>query len=429
MNKYCVITTDKMLFQIISESLVSSGIRKHLTLSNIACFSEAVEYINTELPDIVLINFSDTAMDCFALLDMMMKDRWLLNTGIIAFSKCAEDTKRLENLQSANIIATIEELQIAPSLPKILSIILKNRRILFQRGLGMDIMENITGSFRLENDPLEVTSYANLIANFLFNAKKIDSQGKFDLQLALTEMLMNGVEHGNCSIGFDKKKQWLDKGKPLKELVQERNKQPDILKKRVRFEYTLKPMKAYFSITDQGEGFNWHAIMKRIEQQDPLSLHGRGILLTQNITQNLAFNQKGNKVTFQFPYRTEKVNLVPGLFQNIEPRKVEKGETVFQQGESSSSLYYIVNGYYDIIVNDKVVSCLNSDDIFMGEMSFLLNNQRSATVRARTKGQLIKISKREFVQAIKEKPHYALFLTRLLAQRIHRGNHFEREKE
>ena len=40
---------------------------------------------------------------------------------------------------------------------------------------------------------------------FLFNAKKIDSQGKFNLQLALTEMLMNGVEHGNCAIGFDRK--------------------------------------------------------------------------------------------------------------------------------------------------------------------------------------------------------------------------------
>ncbi len=428
MNKYCVITADKMLFQMISESIVSSDTHKHLTLNNIACFSEAVKYINIELPDIVLMNFSDTTLDCFALLDIMMKDRWLLNTGIIAFSKCTEDTRRLEALQSANIIVVIEELLIVSSLPKIFSIILKNRRILFQRGLGMDIMENISGSFKLKNDPLEVTSYANLIANFLFNAKKIDSKGKLDLQLALTEMLMNGVEHGNCAIGFDKKQQWLEREKPIKELIRRRNQQPDIPKKRVHFEYTLKPMKAYFSITDQGEGFDWHAIMERIKQQETLSLHGRGILMAQSVTQDLAYNEKGNTVTFQFPYSAKKIELVPALFQNIEPHKINQGETVFQQGESSSSLYYIINGYYDIIVNDKVISCLNSDDIFMGEMSFLLNNQRSATVRAKTKGQLIKISKEKFVQAIKEKPHYALFLTRLLAQRIHRGNHFERKE-
>ncbi|MCI5127794.1 MAG: hypothetical protein D3907_04690 [Candidatus Electrothrix sp. AUS3] len=241
-------------------------------------------------------------------------------------------------------------------------------------------------------------------------------------------MLMNGVEHGNCAIGFDEKKQWLELGKPVNDLIQQRNQQPDILKKRIRFEYTLKPLEAYFSITDQGEGFDWHATMERIEQLPPLSLHGRGILMAQSVTQNFAYNGKGNTVTFQFFYDGEKTELVPALFQKIEPRKVDKGETVFQQGESTSSLYYIVNGYYDIIVNDRIVSCLNSDDIFMGEMSFLLNNQRSATVRARTKGQLIKISKREFVQAIKEKPHYALFLTRLLAQRVHRGNNFEREE-
>jgi len=429
MNKYCVITTDKMLFQTISKSIGLSDTCKHLTLNNITCFSEAIEYINIELPDIVLMNFSDTTVDCFALLDMMIKDQWLLNTGIIAFSRCAKDTKRLEALQSANIIVVIEEAQIIPSLSKIFSIILNNRRILFQRGLGMDIMENISGSFRLDNDPLEVTSYANLIANFLFNAKKIDSKGKFNLQLALTEMLINGIEHGNCAIGFDEKKHFLESGKSIKELVQQRNQNPDILNKKVHFEYTLKPMEAYFSITDQGEGFDWQAIMARIKQQSPRSLHGRGILMAQSVTQNLTYNKKGNKVTFQFFYHPEKIELVPALFQNIEPRKVDQGETVFQQGESSSSLYYIVNGYYDIIVNDQVVSCLNSDDIFMGEMSFLLNNQRSATVRARTKGQLIKISKREFVQAIKEKPYYALFLTRLLAQRIHRGNHFEREEK
>ncbi|XCN75104.1 MAG: cyclic nucleotide-binding domain-containing protein [Candidatus Electrothrix aestuarii] len=426
MNKYCVITTDEMLFETISVSIASSDIQQCLALSNITCFSEAVEYINTELPDVVLINFSDNTMNSFALLDMMIKDQWLLNTGIIAISNCSNDTKKLEELRCANIIVVIEERLIVSALPKILSIVLKNRRILFQRGLGMGIMENISGSFWLENDPLEVTSYANLIANFLFNAKKIDSKGKFDLQLALTEMFMNAVEHGNCAIGFEDKKQWIESGGNMGELILQRNQQPDILKKRVRFEYTLKPMEGYFSITDQGEGFDWPGIMERIEQQGLLSLNGRGILLAQSVTRDLTYNEKGNAVTFKFFYNEEMAELVPALFKNIEPRKVDQGDIVFQQGESSSSLYYIVNGSYDIIVNGKIVSCLNSDDIFMGEMSFLLNNRRSATVRAKVKGQLIKISKKEFVRAIKEKPHYALFLTRLLAQRIHRGNHFER---
>jgi CRP-like cAMP-binding protein len=74
------------------------------------------------------------------------------------------------------------------------------------------------------------------------------------------------------------------------------------------------------------------------------------------------------------------------------------------------------------------VSSLTPDDVFMGEMSFLLNNRRSATVRAETDGTLIRISKRDFVRAIKEKPHYALFLSRLLAQRMARRNTEESTK-
>ena len=73
-------------------------------------------------------------------------------------------------------------------------------------------------------------------------------------------------------------------------------------------------------------------------------------------------------------------------------------------------------------VSGKTVSRLTADDVFMGEMSFLLNNQRSATIRATDEGRLIRISKKEFVEAIKQKPHYALFLSRLLAQRIARLN-------
>jgi CRP-like cAMP-binding protein len=51
-------------------------------------------------------------------------------------------------------------------------------------------------------------------------------------------------------------------------------------------------------------------------------------------------------------------------------------------------------------------------------MSFLLNNKRSATVIAVGRGQLMKISKQAFINAIREHPHYGIFLARLLAQRL-----------
>ena len=65
---------------------------------------------------------------------------------------------------------------------------------------------------------------------------------------------------------------------------------------------------------------------------------------------------------------------------------------------------------------------LTPADIFMGEMSFLLNNRRSATVRAEGEGRLVKIPRKSFVAVIKNYPHYGLFLSKLLARKIARAN-------
>jgi CRP-like cAMP-binding protein len=58
----------------------------------------------------------------------------------------------------------------------------------------------------------------------------------------------------------------------------------------------------------------------------------------------------------------------------------------------------------------------------MGEMSFLLNHRRSASVVAEDSGKLIRISRKSFVQAMKNYPHYGIFLSKLLAQKLARSN-------
>ncbi len=418
MSDYCVVTTNSELFDLISENIGSQDCD-----DKVFCIDnpyEAAHYMCFELPELIFINFSDEGIDSFVMLEAIMEDPWLLHSGIIAISENNNDTKKIEKIQGegVNIIVIIDRKQIKQSLTTIMSIIRNNRRILFQRGLSMDIIEYISGSFRLRNEPLEVQCYTNIICNFLFNARKISKTKKMDLQIALTEMLLNAVEHGNCNISFEEKTEWLINGKAIDDLIRRRVRDPEIRKKRVLFEYNINPLIAEFHITDEGDGFSWNAVI-----ESSLDIpNGRGIIITKSITRNLTYNDKGNSVTFEFPFNQNESDLLPCLFVNMDSRKITKGEIIFHQGEPSSYLYYIVSGRYDVVVDNKVVSCLNSDDIFMGEMSFLLNNHRSATIQAQTKGRLIEISKIEFIQAIKEKPHYILFLTRLLAKRIQRIN-------
>ena len=51
-------------------------------------------------------------------------------------------------------------------------------------------------------------------------------------------------------------------------------------------------------------------------------------------------------------------------------------------------------------------------------MAFLINDKRSATIVSIGKGTLVKVPKMRFMQLIETYPHYGVFLSRLLAERL-----------
>jgi hypothetical protein len=415
------ITSDGQLFESIRKLITTNG-KEYDDLVGLDSIEKSVEYLNIEMPDLFLVDFSDDAIDAFALLDIIMKDPWLLHGGLIALCNNYEISSRLEKVCGANIVVILSEEEIENQLPRVMDIIRNNRRILFQRQLGSDIIGNIFGSFKLENNPVEAHCYANLICNFLYNANRLDLEKKDLLRFSLYEMLINAIEHGNCGITYDEKTKYLEEGGFIENLITQRCRDRSIADKRVTFEYTITPSCAKFLIADEGEGFDWREIKNAEDGEVSLALHGRGILVTKRLVQNFSFNEKGNEVNFEVGYTTRAANVTPRLFTDMEQVEINQGDTVFNEGEPSNFLYYIAKGEYDVIVGETIISTLCADDIFMGEMSFLLNNKRSATVKASMPGTLIRISKKDFVEAIKQYPHYALFLSRLLAQRIRRSN-------
>lgn len=382
----------------------------------------AENFLTTEMPELIFINFSDGKINAFQLIETMLKDPWLLHGGIIALCKEYGTVERINEIRGANIIVSLTFNDLEKQLPSILDIIHNNRRILFQRGIGQDIVGAVSGSFKLSNNLFEAHCYINLICNFLYNSNKLTADRKYFFHLALYEMLINAIEHGNCGISYDDKTRFLEHGGSIPDLIEERCKNPLLSKKTVTFDYTMYPSYARFVIADEGNGFDWRTMLATIHKKDNLRLHGRGIILTRETVRAISYNAPGNEVTLEIDYETEGNAITPALFSHIDPIEVKKGDSVINQGDHGNFLYFIVKGHYEIIVNKRVISTLSADDIFMGEMSFLLNDRRSATVKASTDGKLIKITKLDFVKAIKKKPHYALFLARLLAERIQRLN-------
>ena len=150
--------------------------------------------------------------------------------------------------------------------------------------------------------------------------------------------------------------------------------------------------------------------------------HGRGIALSKSLVSDLRYNDKGNEVSFDIQNIRNVSNTVPGIMIPFKAVEYKKHDIICRQNEPSNDLYFIVSGRYGVYANRKLISVLTPNDMFIGEMAFLLNDRRSATIMAAEDGKLIRIPKTQFLNLIRKNPHYGLFLSKLLAQRVIRQN-------
>ena len=132
------------------------------------------------------------------------------------------------------------------------------------------------------------------------------------------------------------------------------------------------------------------------------------------------YNEIGNEVTLVYHHENHRASNLPQVIKDNEVVEFRPGDIVFRQGEESDFLYYLAEGNYRVEVNGNRVDNLTPVDVLLGEMSFLLEDRRSATVIAEAPGKLIKITKEDFINIIQNQPYYGIFLSKLIATRLHR---------
>ncbi len=381
---------------------------------------EVVAFLKYELPEMKIFYLSESTTDAQNILSEIRSDPWLHYGGLIVIHDNMADKVLQPLIQDQNVIAVLKRREVERGFIRLLKTIRQNKQILFQRGIQQHLLKNIAGSFVIDNDPLDITTYSNLVTNYLFNANLISKEDKEKLHVALLELLINAIEHGNCKISFDEKTAWLEGNRDIMDLIREKNKLPEIKARKVYFTYTISQEWSRFTIRDEGEGFDWQARMDT--KQEAPELHGMGMKMADMYVQRLSYNEKGNEVSFEVPHQQNESNIIPAIFDMSQEMTFKDGQYICSEGEESDYLYYIVSGTLYVYSKGKLVSALNPDDMFMGEMSFLLSNRRSATVVSKGRCVLIRISKQDFVNLIRDNPHYGIFLARLLAQRLARLN-------
>lgn len=416
MNRVAVLSSETRLNELIDEA--SRPFDAEFSAVFLDDEEEIVQHLNYELPEISVLNCSDPKLDIRSIVEALRADPWLHYGGFILVYDPERVSLRSRPLRDLNVVAVMESHRVPQYFPRLLRILSINQNILFQRDIHSLLRNKLSGVFVIDNDPFDLATYANLLSNFLFNAGLISPDQREGFHLALMELLVNAIEHGNCRISYDEKTVFLEGGGNVMDLIREKNQDAETQAKKVYLTYRIHPQASRFRIRDEGEGFDWRSYEPPQGEAAATMPHGRGIAMARHYLSGLEFNERGNEVSFEVPHLQEESHVVPEAFSGQEDVVFHAGDTVFTIGEESSHLYYIVSGAFNVIVNKSVVSQLTSKDIFVGEMSFLLNNRRSATVECAETGTLIRISKEEFVDTIKRHPHYGLFLARLLAQRL-----------
>lgn len=109
------------------------------------------------------------------------------------------------------------------------------------------------------------------------------------------------------------------------------------------------------------------------------------------------------------------------ILKLVETRQFRAGENLINTGDKDDSFYILTNGDVEVTIGDTVLASIPEGSVF-GEIAFFDGAPRSATIRAKTNGSAIRVTRENFDTLAAWEPVIArqvLFdLGRILAMRL-----------
>ena len=96
----------------------------------------------------------------------------------------------------------------------------------------------------------------------------------------------------------------------------------------------------------------------------------------------------------------------------------KKGQTIFLEGDPSQDLYALVSGKLDIFKGNHKIAEVSEEGAIFGEMSFLLERNRTASVKTATDAKVIRIPREEVPAFLKKFPEVVKAFAKTLAKRL-----------
>jgi CRP/FNR family cyclic AMP-dependent transcriptional regulator len=97
-------------------------------------------------------------------------------------------------------------------------------------------------------------------------------------------------------------------------------------------------------------------------------------------------------------------------------RNVSAGTLILHEGSTTGHLFVLIEGKLEVVKGDTVVASIVEPGAVVGEMSVLLDQPHTATVRAASNSTIYEFS--DAGSFLRDQPAVALLMARLLAQRL-----------
>ena len=149
---------------------------------------------------------------------------------------------------------------------------------------SVKLLKNANFQFRSLED---VRAVSTLVACSCEEPEKI--------AMGLTELMINAIEHGNLHIGYDEKSELRKQDKWESEIAK-RLKLKENMDKYASLDVVIDSAGVTFTITDQGDGFEWDEFME-FDEKRVIHNHGRGIAMANKLYfSNMEYQGNGNRV-------------------------------------------------------------------------------------------------------------------------------------
>ena len=254
---------------------------------------QAIESIAVRSPDIVLTDLRMPGMDGLELVEHLQQEQ----PGLPVILMTSQGNERIAvQALKAGALSYVPKSAMKTDLTDTVLDVLKIAEARRMRRTLFGYLQHCEVRFELENDPGLVFPVAAYFEDHLglrgFGNPTVCGQ----IGIALAEALTNAMIHGNLEVDSELR---TTAHAEYRDLIRRRRAEEPYASRRVRCSARETTDSIEYTIEDQGDGFDVTTLPDPTAPENLLNVSGRGLLLIRTYMDQVAFNDRGNRITMK----------------------------------------------------------------------------------------------------------------------------------